>query len=171
MPMMPDRMRGSLRALRFVLLFGLALGACAPLIAEYDAEAYKIATTLKAETLALMDKGSEPYLTRRAEVEAVTTKINAAYEYAAGLPSNQVSAAQWQILRNPDGNLYGGFVRRWRTDRNRLKPGYIAEKKIDVADMFDFIICLEANKKESKPCTAVRSADDRQRPAAGGGSQ
>jgi hypothetical protein len=150
------------RALKLAaVLVTLAIVAgCAPLIADYNAEAYKNATTLKAETLALMDKSTESFTSHRNDVDRLTTKINAAYEYSAGLPSNQISAQQWQILRNPDGNLYGGFVRQWRS-KNTLKPGYIAEKKIDVGEMFDFIICLEANKKEPKPCSAAGTVSER----------
>lgn len=137
-----------------LLLLCAALGACAPLIAEYNAEAYKNATTLKAETLAMMDKAREPYGRHRKDVDTLTTKINAAYEYSAGFASNQLSAQQWNILRNPDGNLYGSFVRLWQA-RGTLGAGYRSEKKIDIAEAFDYLICLEANKREPRPCSAA----------------
>jgi hypothetical protein len=143
------------------------LSGCAPLIGAYSDEAYKTATSLKAETLALMDKSGESFATHKPEVDALTTKISAAYEYSAGLPSNQLSAQQWQILRNPDGNLYGAFVRRWQSS-GRLSPAYRSEKKIDIAEAFDYIICLEANKKESRPCSAARAAAAAERSAVGG---
>jgi hypothetical protein len=144
---------------RLARLFALAsvLSGCTPLIGAYSDEAYKNATSLKAETLALMDKSGESFVTHKSEVDAVTTRISAAYEYSAGLPSNQLSAQQWQILRNPDGNLYGAFVRRWQSS-GRISPAYRTEKKIDIAEAFDYIICLEANKKESRPCSAARAA-------------
>lgn len=169
MALSPRVVPSFLKPLLLFVALAAAIGGCAPLIAEYSAEAYKNATSLKAETLALMDKSVEPFTSRRSEVEALTTKISAAYEYAAGLPSNQASATLWQILRNPNGNLYGGFVRKWQSDKT-LKPGYISEKKIDVAEMFDFIICLEANKKESKSCSSV-SAAEKDKPAAAGGTR
>jgi hypothetical protein len=137
-----------------LLLLCAALGACAPLIAEYNAEAYKNATTLKAETLAMMDKSGEPYSRHRKDVDTLTTKINAAYEYSAGFASNQLSAQQWNILRNPDGNLYGSFVRLWQA-RGTLGAGYRSEKQIDIAEAFDYLICLEANKREPRPCSAA----------------
>jgi len=131
-----------------------ALGGCAPLIADYNAEAYKNATSLKAETLAMIDKAGESYGRHRRDVDTLTTKINAAFEYSAGFASNQLSAQQWNILRNPDGNLYGSFVRLWQA-RGTLGAGYRSEKKIDIAEAFDYLICLEANKREPRPCSAA----------------
>ncbi len=148
--------RGARRA--FALLAVLAfLSGCAPLISEFNADAYKNATTLKAETLALVDKSGEAYATRRIEVETLTTKIDAAYEYAAGLPANQITAQQWQILRNPEGRLYGSFVRIWRT-RGKVGDEYRVEKKAQLAEAYDLIICLEVNKKESKSCSSIAAA-------------
>ena len=39
----------------------LLLVGCGSLIADYSLDAYKNATTLKAETAALIDKSNEPY--------------------------------------------------------------------------------------------------------------
>jgi hypothetical protein len=131
-------------------------GACAPLIAEYSLEAYKNATTLKAETAALIDKAGSPYTDHEKEVNALTTKINAAYEFSAGLPSNQISAQQWQILRDPNGGLYGGFVSVWKK-YGSVSATYRQEKKIQISRAFDYIICLEANKKEATACPVATS--------------
>lgn len=133
----------------FILLI---LSACAPLIANYDAESYKTATTLKAETQALIDKAGDSFGNRRAEIEATTTKINAAYEYAAGLPSNQLTARQWDVLRDPNRNLYGGFIRVWRQN-GTVPAGFRSELREQIGEAFDYIICLEANKKEARPCS------------------
>jgi hypothetical protein len=144
------RIAGWVRALCVVLL----LGGCAPLISEYSLDAYKNATSLKAETLGLIDKSGDKFATHKSEVDALTIKIDAAYEFAAGIPNNQLSAAQWQILRNPEGNLYGGFVRLW-AKQGTLSPAYRAGKKKEISDAFDQIICLEVNKKETKGCAAA----------------
>lgn len=135
----------------------LLLGCCAPIIADYSVDAYKNATSLKAETLALIDKSGEKFTAHKPEVDALTTKINAAYEFAAGLPNNQLSAQQWQLLRNPDGNLYGGFVNVWRK-QNTVSAAYRAGKRKEISEAFDFIICLEVNKKDSKTCKAAAAA-------------
>ena len=134
----------------------LFVGSCAPLIAEFSLESYKNATTLKAETAALIDKAGEPYSAHAKEVATLTTKMNAAYEFAAGLPSNQLSAKQWQIMRDPNRNLYGGFVSLWK-DQGTLSPAFRREKKTQIGRAFDYIICLEANKKEATPCPVAAS--------------
>jgi hypothetical protein len=140
----------------FVLLL---LGGCAPIISEYSLDAYKNATSLKAETLALIDKSGDKFSAHKTEVDALTTKINAAYEFSAGIPNDHISAAQWQILRNPDGNLYGGFVRTWSgSKQGTVLPAYRAGKRKEVSDAFDKIICLEVNKKEAKTCDAAVAA-------------
>lgn len=131
----------------------LCLSACGPLIAEYSVEAYKNATTLKAEAQALVDKSSRPYTASKNEIDAFTTKLNAAYEFAAGMAFNQIAAQQWQILRDPDGTLYGEFLRTWKAQKT-LGPGFRAEYKAQLDEAFDYIICLEANKQAPKPCAA-----------------
>jgi hypothetical protein len=136
----------------FIALF---LSACAPLIADYNAESYKTATTLKAETQALIDKSGDSFANRRAEIDATTTRINAAYEYAAGLPSNQLSAQQWDILRDPNGDFYGGYIRMWRQNGS-VGPVFRSEKRQQIGRAFDYIICLEANKKEARACLSLQ---------------
>lgn len=130
----------------------LLLAGCAPLIADYSLEAYKNATTLKAETQALIDKSNELYSIHAKEVDALTTKINAAYEFAAGTPYNQLSAQQWDILRDPKGQLYGAIIAGWK-DRKRIpKAKAREENKLLIGKAFDEIICLEANKQTLKSC-------------------
>src|SRR5574340_848091 len=81
--------------------------ACAPLIGPYSPTAYQNATSLKADTLALMGKATQPYSDHEKEVEALLVKIDQAYEYVNGIPSNSLSAKQWKILKKPDGDLLG----------------------------------------------------------------
>jgi hypothetical protein len=139
------------------LVVVIALGACAPIIAEFSLEAYKNATSLKAETMALVDKSGGKYSTHSKEIEENTTKINAAYEFAAGLAANSLSAQQWNLLRNPDGNLYGGFIAVWKK-QGTTSPAYRNAKKAQIAAAFDTIICLESNKRESIGCSAVATS-------------
>lgn len=142
-------------ATTFALL--IALAGCTPLIAPYSAKAYENATSLKAQTLALMDKSDEPYSRHSGEIEGPnghTAKLNAAYEYVAGLDNNSISARQWRILIDKNGKLYGKFISRWQDD-GVLREAFITEFKKQVSDAFDEIICLETNKKESKKCSEV----------------
>ncbi len=132
------------------------LQGCGSLIAGYSLEAYKNATTLKAETAALIDKSGESYSSHKAEVEALNTRINAAYEFAAGIPHNELTAAQWQILRDPNRDLYGGYIRDWSRAKT-VSPAFREAKKIQIGRAFDFIICLEANKQAAQQCSTTRA--------------
>jgi len=136
---------------RAILALLLWMAACAPLIGPYSPTAYKNATGLKAETLALMGKATTPYPENEVKVEALMVEIDKAYEYVHGIPSNSLSAEQWELLRKPDGDLLGKFFARWKSD-GRLKTVFVDEFKGIVSDAFDEIICLEANKKAANAC-------------------
>jgi hypothetical protein len=133
----------------FLLLFFIT--ACAPLIGPYSPTAYKYATSLKAETLALMDKANEPYSNHQSSVETLVVELHKAHEYVKGVPSNSISEKQWEILIKEDGVLFGKFVKRWE-ERSTLSGTIITEFKGLITDAFDEIICLEANKKEASKC-------------------
>ena len=125
------------------------------MIGSYSPTAYENATSLKAETLALMDKADEPFANHRAEVEQHQVKLQSAYEFVRGVPSNSISAMQWEILIKEDGDLFGKFVRRWE-ERSTLNAILIEEFKKLVADAFDEIICLEANKQTASECATAQ---------------
>ncbi len=135
----------------------LWLVACAPLIGPYSQVAYQNATSLKAETLALADKATEPYEKHKDEVEKLFVDANKAYEFVKGVPSNSISAKQWAILIKRDGDLMGKFFKRW-ADSKKLNKEFIEEFKGLLSDAFDEIICLEANKKEATKCNAKEAA-------------
>ena len=139
------------RAALTLLMLVLFTVACAPLIGPYSPTSYQYATSLKAETLALMDKAEEPYSTHAAAVDALMVELDKAYEYVNGVPSNKISAKQWEILIDKDGDLVGKFFKRWK-ENDTLSRVFIDEFKGVVADAFDEIICLEANKKEPSEC-------------------
>ena len=126
-------------------LFGLLLAGCST-IATFDKVAYDKATGAKAEALTLMDKATDSYSSRAKEAEAVQLSIDKAYEYDRGRALNSITVKQWEILRDPNGHLFGGFVRRWR-EKGTLRPAYIEEKKSDIAEAFDQIIQLEIGKR------------------------
>jgi hypothetical protein len=138
------------------MLVALVSG-CAPLIADYSLEAYKNATSLKAETAALIDKSDEAYAAHKADVDILTTKINAAYEFSAGIPANEISAKQWDILRGDA--LYGGFVKLWAT-QGMTGAAYRTEKKRQLDDAYNQIICLEVNKQSATSCQALAAMGD-----------
>lgn len=134
-----------------VLVLAAAMAACAPLIGAYSPRAYEHATSLKAETLALVARADEPYAAHRQAAERLMVDLQRAYEYVRGVPGNGISARQWHLLVDPDGDLVGRFLQRWR-DEGALNPVFVAEFRSILADAFDEIICLEANKREPVDC-------------------
>ncbi|ESR26543.1 hypothetical protein [Lutibaculum baratangense] len=147
----PGFVRGHLLLPLLAAVLVALLSACASLAPDYSLEAYRNATTLKAESLALIAKAHEPYASHAREVEELSTRIDAAYEFSAGLPRNALSARQWAIMRSPDRNLYGGFVARWR-EQGRVGAFFRDEARSQIAEGFDYIICLEANKQKATAC-------------------
>jgi hypothetical protein len=123
---MNNRLRSSKQYFSWILSFSLLLLGCAPLIGPYSATAYQNATSLKATTLALMNKATQPYAKHEKEVEDLMLEIDKAYEFVNGIPSNSISAKQWMILKDPDGDLLGKFFKRWKSE-STLGPVYIAE--------------------------------------------
>lgn len=142
---------------RFTAIASLALTACVPLIAGYDVEAYKSATSLKAETDAVLSHGTETYAQNLSKVEDLNVRLNAAHEYAAGLPRNQNSARQWELMVDPNQGLAGGTLRLWR-EKGHLSQAFVDEQRKQIAEGFAYIICLEANKQKATKCNAQAAA-------------
>jgi hypothetical protein len=127
-----------------VITLALAAGAC-DTISRYDHAAYQHAVNAKVDTLALMSKATAGYDDHQGDVESLLTELDKAYEYDRGRPLNMTTLAQWNVLRDPDRDLVGGFLKMWRT-RGSLNSTFVAEKKAQVADAFDQIIQLESGK-------------------------
>jgi hypothetical protein len=131
-------------AFLLVVMLALATGACST-ISYYDRAAYEHAVNAKVDTLALMDKATDSYEEHQKEIESLMTELDKAYEYDRGRPFNTITVAQWNILRDPDRNLLGGFLTVWKA-RGALNSMFVAEKKGQIADAFDQIIQLESGK-------------------------
>jgi hypothetical protein len=132
----------------FTLLSCLLLASCST-IATYDQIAYEKATDAKAEALLLMDRATGAFSSHETEIQSVNLTLEKAYEYDRGRAQNSITVKQWEILLDPNRNLFGGFIRRWR-EKGSLRPAYIAEKKTDIAEAFDQIIELERGKPKSQ---------------------
>ena len=135
---------GIRRQIPFIVL-GVFIVSCSSMIAVFDQQAYLNATTLKAEASTLMDQAVEPYIDHSESVKFFMTRIDAAYEYARGIPRNEESAKQWEILKNPEGNLLGGFFKLWKKNGTLMRGDIEAIKK-NTLEGFDKIIRLEAAK-------------------------
>jgi len=127
-----------------LLFLAILLVSCAS-ISPFNPKAYENATSLKVESLALMEHATAPYSEHQAEVEALTTDLQKAYEYAKGLPKNEISIAQWRILLDSERNLLGGFLKRW-ADKGTLSQAFVDDEKKQIGDAFDAIIGLESGK-------------------------
>ena len=85
------------------------------------------------------------------EVEELVRQLDKAYEYDRGRQLNKFTVAQWDILRDPNRDLVGGFLKMWKA-KGSLSATFIAEKKNQIADAFDQIIQLESGKpKTARP--------------------
>ena len=91
-----------------ILTFSLAAWSCSN-ISVFSPEAYKQAVDLKVESLELMSFATSPYADYEENVTYLKTELRKAYEFALGRPNNELSAGQWEILINEEGNLLGGF--------------------------------------------------------------
>ena len=123
----------------------ISIAACGALIAPYNETAYQNATNLKVESLALMDKATEPYSEHQEEVDELMIKIDQAYEFSKGLPKNELSTAQWEIMKDPNGHMLGGFIEKWK-ESETLREIFVEEVKGQVSKGFDEIIKLESLK-------------------------
>lgn len=137
---------GRRSSLMSVFAMLLALGACA-LITHYDPTSYKNATDLKAEALLLIEKAKDPPGIHVAEIDSVQLKLRQAYEYERGKGSpNMLTVKQWELLINPQGNLLGGFLRKWKVEDKAQGETFIEEKAKQTGKAFDQIIELERAK-------------------------
>lgn len=123
----------------------LAIVSCGPTISTFNAAAYDQATSLKVESLALIDEATEPYAEHAEAVEALQTELRKAHEFAKGRPNNKISTRQWKILISRDRELLGGFLRDWKED-STVSPAFVEQKKEQIAEAFDTIIELESGK-------------------------
>lgn len=127
-----------------ILTFSLSVWSCSK-ISVFSPEAYKQAVDLKVESLELMSFATSSYDDNEESVTYLKTELSKAYEFAVGRPNNEISAGQWEILINEEGNLLGGFLKRWE-EEDTLSEMFVTEMQTLVSDAFDTIIGLESGK-------------------------
>jgi hypothetical protein len=123
--------------------------ACAPRIALYNETAYSNAVALKVESLALMGKATDSSSAHVQEISTLETNIEKAYQYVRWLPRNELTVAQWEILKDPNRDLLGGFLKKWENEKV-LHVVFIEEKKKQISNTFDEILKLETGKNKPK---------------------
>jgi hypothetical protein len=130
------------RLLPSLCLFAVA--SCST-ISTYDQAAYEHATSVKVDTLALIDKATESYSAYETKIIAVRTELQKAYEYDLGRPLNKITVTQWAILLDPERDLVGGFLKMWKS-KGSVGATFVTAKKKQIGEAFDQIIGLESGK-------------------------
>lgn len=138
-------MRGKAIYIKWIIPLMLVIAAGCSTISTFDQYAYVQATSLKVDALAIMDLAVDSASHHAADIREITMEIDKAYEYEKLRPKNEISAEMWSILKSPDRNLFGGFLKRWQ-EKQVLKPAYIEDKKEQIAKAFDIIAELESAK-------------------------
>lgn len=146
---MPIKQRNKFTQKSYLFLVFVLFVSCASHISKFDYIAYENAISLKVEALYLMSKATNPYKQLEPEVEQLKLDLEKAYEYSKQIPLNEITTQQWKLLKNPDKNLLGGFLKQWQED-STLSAFYIDEKKMEISDAFDQIIELETKKIKNK---------------------
>lgn len=126
------------------LTLGFVISSCSS-ISVFSPEAYKQAVDLKVESINLMSFATMPYTDFEDDIDFLDTELSKAYEFSKGRPDNEISTKQWEILINSDGNLLGGFLKRWE-EEGTLSQMFVTEMQTLVSDAFDTIIGLESGK-------------------------
>jgi hypothetical protein len=114
-------------------------------MSTFDQNAYTQVTSIKVDALDLMDKATENYTAHETEVKTIQLKIDKAIEYDKHRPHNEITNQLWTILNNPQGNLFGGFLGRWKKD-GTCGATFIQDEKKLVGKAFDQIAELESKK-------------------------
>lgn len=114
-------------------------------ISHFDQVAYSQITSVESDVLSLMDKATEDYSEHMQEIGEVSNKIQKAYLYDKNRPKNKITEKMWDLMNDPNGNLYGGFSFRWK-EEGKLGKGFISEAKIQIQKNFDKIAQLESKK-------------------------
>jgi hypothetical protein len=127
-------------------LFALLLiNGCSPLISNFDQVSYQQATSLKVDALNLMDEATESYVANVADAKILQANIDKAIEYDKHRPHNEITNEMWAVMNDPQKNLLGGFLVKWKAD-GKCSSVYISEKKKQISFSFDQIAELESKK-------------------------
>jgi hypothetical protein len=113
--------------------------------ARFDQYAYTQTTALKVDALNLMDKATSTFTSNEPVINAFNEKLDKAYEYELHRKNNAFSIKMWDKLRDPDKNLLGGFMKRWKND-GQLGNAFVTEAKMQVGKAFNEIAELESGK-------------------------
>ena len=121
----------------FIFIFLFLIAGCTT-ISYFNHYAYTEDTSLKVESLSLMDKGKDSFKIHLVEIDELKIKVQKAYEYEKGRPKNSISSKMWFKLIDPNSDLLGGFLSLWEK-QGVLTVAFIEGKKKQVSTAFDLI--------------------------------
>ena len=101
----------------------------------------------KVDALALMAKAVEPYTKHQDEVAEFMIELDKAYEFERTRPLDPTALTLWSILRDPNRDLLGGFLKQWK-EEGELRPVYVEAKRLQIGGAFDQIIEFETKKHQ-----------------------
>jgi len=131
--------RETIRTLIFGCFLALLLQGCITVpISYYDSETYKNLTSLKAETMLLVEKfDSKPVVEMEGKIEDVTLKLRQAYEYEIGKGKpNSDTATQFEKILG----LFNEDVADYRADGpGALGPKYFQEAAVVLGQAFNIV--------------------------------
>ena len=128
-------------SLSIILLMGCAT------VAKKDPISLQNAIDLKVESLALLDKATDPPDAHASEIQNMQLRIQKALEYEKSRGElNSISTQQWELLADPEGNLLAGFLKKWVADGKGRSAVFIDGVKGLVTKAFDQIIKVESAK-------------------------
>jgi hypothetical protein len=132
------------RCLPAAIALAAMLSSCST--AVYNEKAYENVTSLKAEAVSLIDKGTEDYATHTSDVTSLKLATSKAAEFAKGLPNNKFVIDEYAIIMNPanSGSLYG-VIALW-SRQGKLDQAYVDQMKTKIGEQFDQIVQTEQGK-------------------------
>ena len=128
-----------------ILFLSLLWLSCSSL-STFDQTTVDQAASIKTLALYLMGNADNPYNDFAPQVDDLKQMLNEAYQYSKNRTNNDETTKQWEVLINPDGNLLGGFLSRWKS-QTKLSETFINQAKDLVRNGFDEIIDFEKSKK------------------------
>lgn len=138
-----------------ILSFVLVLYGC-QLSPLFDQRAYNNAISLKVESIFLMKKATDNYDGYIDKVEELKIDMEKAYEYEKGRGDiNKETLMMWQILKDEQGHLFGGFLKRWENDLT-LSNAFVENMIGQVEEAFDKIIRIE-NQRRRKAISLIKA--------------
>ncbi|MEM1319733.1 MAG: hypothetical protein AAGG75_05715 [Bacteroidota bacterium] len=133
-----------------LLLFSTGLGtqSCSSLSVPFSAESLNAAKNIKMAAVKLIGNATNDYSAHAADISALTTQVNDQIktEEARGA-NNKQTVEMYKLMMNPEKNLLGGFLNRWKAE-GQLSSFFVDEAKKQISSNFDKIINLENNKKK-----------------------